>query len=101
MLRGVLGDPRFEGHGGLFTLRAPRQLVDQAVGEVELVDPEGVPLARVTSRTTYPADDLTGLVGSVQPLQHNDFGAFRLYLSPARCGTLALRRPYRGGDKAR
>ncbi len=51
----------------------------------ELVDPEGLPLARVTVEQTFDADGLTGLVGPVETLTHAQFGAFRrLYLSPAQ-----------------
>src|SRR5690349_13208099 len=73
LLHGVLGEPRFERGDGVITLRAPAKAVEQ--GEIELVDPEGVPLARVTVDETYPAGDLVGVVGPVQALQHNEFGA--------------------------
>jgi len=79
-------EARFTRDGEL-TLRAPRSIVDAADPEVELVDPEGVPLARVSVDSTYDTDaggDLVGLVGVVTPLQHNEFGAFRrLYVGPA------------------
>jgi sulfate adenylyltransferase len=88
LLHGVLGDPRFEPGAGLVTLQAPASAVGQ--GEIELVDPEGVPLARVTVEETYPAGDLVGVVGPVQSLQHNEFGAYRdLHLTPHGARSLA------------
>ena len=77
--------PRFEGEGGQVTLLLPPTVAEQAVeaGLVELVDPEGVPLAAVKIESTYATGGLTGVAGEVQPLQHNEFGAFRrLYLTP-------------------
>ena len=54
-------------------------------GALELVDPEGLPLARVAVGSTYDAGDRTGISGPVTPLTHHQFGAFRrLYLSPAQ-----------------
>jgi sulfate adenylyltransferase len=56
------------------TLRLPDDVATQAesAGAVELVDPEGLPLARVT----WPA-------GEVEPLAHPEFGPFRrLQLAP-------------------
>ena len=54
------------------TLSLPAELADAAV--VELVDPEGLPLARVTTAT-----------GEVEVLTHPQYGAFRrLYLSPSQ-----------------
>ena len=75
----------FQGAGGQVTLHVPNSVADAAVeaGSLELVDPEGVPLARVSVGSTYPADDLTGIAGDVDPIAHNEFGAFRrLCLSP-------------------
>ncbi|MBD3916779.1 adenylyl-sulfate kinase [Nocardioides hwasunensis] len=58
----------FNEPASLITLDLP-----DGVSEAELVDPEGLPLARVT------AD------GSVQPLAHAEYGPFRrLHLTPAR-----------------
>jgi sulfate adenylyltransferase len=56
-----------------------------AVGKVELIDPEGAPLALLTVTGTWDAGDgRRGLVGPVEPLAHNEFGPFRrLHLSPA------------------
>ena len=75
----------FEGSDGLVTLRIPAEIAEAAeqVGSLELVDPEGVPLASVTVESTYPAGGLTGIRGAVTALAHNEFGAFRrLHLSP-------------------
>ena len=65
------------------TLTVPSDLAAEGTS-LELVDPEGVPLARVSVERTYPADgDRTGVVGPVAPLQHIEYGAYRsLYLSP-------------------
>ncbi|WP_244246856.1 adenylyl-sulfate kinase [Nocardioides euryhalodurans] len=61
------------GHDGSpVTLSLPDGLADTEV--VELVDPEGLPLARVTTAT-----------GAVEPLTHHQYGPFRrLYLTPAQ-----------------
>jgi sulfate adenylyltransferase len=57
----------------------------QGAGALELVDPEGTPLATVQVSGTYEAGDLMGIQGPVTPLAHNEFGAFRrLYLSPSQ-----------------
>ena len=56
---------------------------------VELVDPEGLPLARVTSD------------GGVLPLTHAQFGPFRrLYLTPAGSATQYAGRVVRAGHRA-
>ncbi len=85
---GALGHPpRFDLPETQVTLHLPSEVAEQAqaAGAVELVDPEGVPLATVAVENTYPADPLTGVIGLVSPLQHNEFGAYRrLYLSPAQ-----------------
>ncbi len=63
---------RFGEPGSPVTLSLPAGLADAPV--VELVDPEGLPLARVTTAT-----------GEVEVLTHHQYGAFRrLYLSPAQ-----------------
>ncbi|HEY7042165.1 MAG TPA: adenylyl-sulfate kinase [Nocardioidaceae bacterium] len=57
-----------------------------AVGQVDLVDPEGAPLARMTVTGTWPTDepDGLGLVGPVERLAHPEFGPFRrLHVPPA------------------
>jgi sulfate adenylyltransferase len=69
------------------TLQVPVAVADAAAaaGAVELVDPEGVPLATVTVATTYGRGDTRGIQGRVATITHNEFGAFRrLYLSPAQ-----------------
>jgi sulfate adenylyltransferase len=66
---------RFNEPGSAVTLDLPPGLAESPV--VELVDPEGLPLAHVS------AD------GSVEPLVHSQFGPFRrLYLPPARAREL-------------
>jgi len=75
----------FEDAGGAVTLQVPGEVGDRArqAGSLEIVDPEGVPLATVTVEDTYAAGEWTGIAGAVQPLTHAEFGAFRrLYLSP-------------------
>ena len=77
----------FEGPAGLVTLQVPAAVAaaGKAAGRVELVDPEGVPLAQVRVESTYDSGDLVGIQGTVTPLAHNEFGAFRrLYLSPTQ-----------------
>ena len=73
---GALGEPRaFNQAGSVITLTLPEPVAAQArsAGAVELVDPEGLPLARVS----WPA-------GVVEPLTHAQFGPFRdLMLAPA------------------
>lgn len=61
---------RFNEPGSVVTLDLPPDLADAA--EVELVDPEGLPLARYAPAT-----------GVVTPLTHAQYGPFRrLHLSP-------------------
>ncbi|MFC0866211.1 adenylyl-sulfate kinase [Sphaerimonospora cavernae] len=77
----------FEGPEGLVTLRVPPEVAADgiAAGELELVDPEGLPLARLTVRSTYPAGELTGIEGEVSPLSERAYGPFRrFYLSPGQ-----------------
>lgn len=75
MARGVV-EPRFEEPGGTVVLPLPG--VTDA--EVELVDPEGLPLATVRVEGT----DGSYVWGPVTLLAHPAFGAFRrLYLTPA------------------
>ena len=67
---------RFDEPGSVVTLRLPDDVrtAAEAAGGVELVDPEGLPLARVS---------LPG--GDVEALTHAQYGPFRdLYLSPAQ-----------------
>ena len=65
------------------TLTLPTAIAAEGTS-IELVDPEGVPLAHVSIERTYPVDEQrTGVVGPVAPIQHIEYGAFRaLYLSP-------------------
>ena len=66
----------FNEEGSPVTLTLPDDVLAQAevTGGVEVVDPEGLPLARVT----VPG-------GTVEPLTHAQYGPFRdLYLTPAQ-----------------
>jgi sulfate adenylyltransferase len=64
----------FNQPGSPVTLALPDDLAGEA--EIELVDPEGLPLARVTA------------AGEVTPLTHAQHGPFRrLHLSPAQART--------------
>jgi sulfate adenylyltransferase len=78
----------FEGAEGLVALHVPNDVAEAAAaaGALELVDPEGVPLAVVTVDSTYDVDAATtGIAGDVAPISHTEFGAFRrLFLSPAQ-----------------
>jgi sulfate adenylyltransferase len=58
----------FNQEGSPLTLALPAEVDERATsaGAVELVDPEGLPLARVA----WPA-------GTIQPLSHPDYGPFR------------------------
>jgi len=88
LAHGALGLRGFEGPGGLVTLQVPTTVAAAArdAGSLELVDPEGVPLATVTVQETYDAGaGLTGIQGPVTPLAHHEFGAFRrLYETPTQ-----------------
>jgi sulfate adenylyltransferase len=90
---GALGLPGFEGAGGAVTLHVPAGVaaVASEAGALELVDPEGLPLARVEVSSTYDAgrpgaeEEVVGVSGPVTTLTHHQFGAFRrLYLSPGQ-----------------
>lgn len=80
-------DPQTADDHDYVTLVVDGPVADEvlAARELELVDPEGAPLARLTLAGTWPAGrDRTGLVGPVQPLTHSEFGPFRrLHRSPA------------------
>jgi sulfate adenylyltransferase len=80
---GVITPSAFTDDPADVTLALPHELTTEG-SIVELVDPEGVPLARVTIENTYAVDDeRTGVVGPVEPLSHTEYGAFRrLHLSP-------------------
>ena len=79
LVTGALAPTRaFNEPGSPVTLTLPPELTGAA--EVELVDPEGLPLARVT---TAPGDGVGGW--PVTPVTHAQFGPFRrLYLTPAQ-----------------
>jgi sulfate adenylyltransferase len=87
----------FEGPDGLVTLHVPQAVAAAAreAGALELVDPEGVPLATVDVASTYDVSETqAGIAGEVVPIAHNEFGAFRrLHLSPRQ-----VREQY--GDRA-
>ena len=77
----------FEGPDGLIALHVDTDVAAAATaaGALELVDPEGVPLATVTVDSVYDVGGRTrvGIAGPVTPISHNEFGAFRrLYLTP-------------------
>jgi sulfate adenylyltransferase len=76
LIGAVPGVDGFNQPDSPLTLRLPDAVGEQAAaaGAVELVDPEGLPLARVA----WPA-------GTVEPLAHAAFGPFRqLRLTPAQ-----------------
>ena len=79
LVTGALSPTRsFNEPGSPVTLTLPPELADEP--EVEVVDPEGLPLARVT---TSQADGVAGW--PVTPVTHAQFGPFRrLYLTPAQ-----------------
>jgi sulfate adenylyltransferase len=84
---GALAPLRAFGEPGspvTLTLPADVEAAASAAGAVELVDPEGLPLARV---------GVPG--GEVTPLTHAQFGPFRsLYLTPARARELYAGRTF-------
>ncbi len=68
------------------TVPATTAEVASAVGHLDLIDPEGAPLARLTVTRTWATEDdgRVGLVGPVEPQAHNEFGPFRrLHVPPA------------------
>jgi sulfate adenylyltransferase len=85
----ILGftDPAAAGAAAAITLVVSAETAElaSAVGELELIDPEGAPLARLSVTGTWDAGDgRRGLVGPVHPLAHSEFGPFRpLHRSPA------------------
>ncbi|HYO40939.1 MAG TPA: adenylyl-sulfate kinase [Nocardioidaceae bacterium] len=108
---GAVGLGGFESAEGLVTLRVPHDVAAAAVeaGALELVDPEGLPLARVDVESTYAGGDATGVAGPVTALAVHEFGAFRrLHLSPAavreaydeRTLTVPVARPLTAEDLA-
>lgn len=91
LMHGALGrPPRYAAETAGPRLHLPTAVASEAksAGALELVDPEGVPLASVSVEATYPVEADTevarvGVVGSIAPRHHVEYGAFRtLYLSP-------------------
>src|SRR5690606_6048922 len=83
---GALAPARFEGADGLITLVVPDGVAEAAreAGALELVEPEGTPIARVQVEQTYAAAAGTGISGGVEVLGRNEVGPFRrLHLTPA------------------
>ena len=84
-------DPATAGPAAAVTLHTSRQTAEVAigVGYLDLMDPEGAPVARMTVESTYGGDSAdpsgqVGVAGPVERLAHNEFGPFRrLHLSPA------------------
>jgi sulfate adenylyltransferase len=80
-------DPGHAGPEGAITLVVDAETAEQAAaaGGLDLVDPEGAPLARLRIAGTWSAPaGRVGLVGPVERLNHNAFGPFRrLYTTPA------------------
>ena len=79
-------DPRTAGDAAPITLQVNADIATlaQSAGEIDLVDPEGAPLARLTVEGTWPSDDGSiGLRGPVRRLAPNSFGPFRrLHIAP-------------------
>jgi len=112
LTHGAFGLPGFEGAGGLVTLHVPPSVAAAATaaGALELVDPEGLPLARVEVESTYDSGAGVGVSGPVTALAHHEFGAFRaLYLSPSQVAerhddrtlTVPVAGPLTGADLVR
>jgi sulfate adenylyltransferase len=80
-------DPTDAGAAASVTLVVSEETAELAavVGQLDLVDPEGAPLARLTVTDTWEAGGgRRGLVGPVERLAANQFGPFRrLHLAPA------------------
>lgn len=84
-LPGVTGfvDPLTAGEAAPITLTVPAEVGRRALtlGTLDLTDPEGAPLARlsVTGRWIPDPEDetLAGLVGSLEAVAHYEFGPFR------------------------
>lgn len=83
LTQGVFGaDPRFDDW---LTLNVPRDIAAQTrtTKQLELVDPEGAPLAVLHIERTEDGGDGARLHGTVVAHRHQEFGAFRrLYLGP-------------------
>lgn len=76
---GALTPPAFDGADGPVTLVVPREVAEQAQasGGLELIEPEGTPLARLSVEATYDHDAGVGLQGPVTVLRRNEVGPFR------------------------
>jgi sulfate adenylyltransferase len=94
ILNGALGDditgfvaPGAGSGDAPVTLVVPASVAEEAAGagSLELIDPEGAPVARLDVEGSWEAaDGRRGLVGPVSRLAHTEFGAFRsLHLGPA------------------
>lgn len=73
-------DPAVAGPASPITLVVTEGVAQTAAaaGQLELVDPEGAPLALLVVESTWDAGaGFTGLAGPVQRLAHNEFGPFR------------------------
>lgn len=79
-------DPTSAGDSAPITLtvNAATAALAQSAGRLDLLDPEGAPLARLAIESVWAADDgLVGLCGPVRQLAANQFGPFRrLHLAP-------------------
>jgi sulfate adenylyltransferase len=93
ILNGALGaevtgfvEPHAAGGDAPLTLVVSVETARHAVeaGALDLIDPEGAPIARLAVEGTWDADDgRIGLSGPVTRLAHTEFGAFRsLHRSP-------------------
>ncbi|HET7173620.1 MAG TPA: adenylyl-sulfate kinase [Nocardioidaceae bacterium] len=84
-LPGVAGfvDPHSAGAAAPITLTVPAEVGRRALtlGSLDLTDPEGAPLARLTVTGRWlpepPDESLVGLVGSLEAVAHYEFGPFR------------------------
>lgn len=107
-------DPGTAGQASAVTLVVDAETAAHAssAGALDLVDPEGAPLARLQADGTWAAPEGgVGLVGPVTAVAHNAFGPFRrLYVSPATLHeshppdtllAVAVRRPLCPRDVAR
>ncbi len=73
-------DPSTAGEASPVTLVVSEEAAEvaTAVGTLNLVDPEGAPLARLTVSSRWDADaGRVGIAGPVRGLAHNEFGPFR------------------------
>lgn len=81
-------DPRTAGDAAPITLVVSSEAAELALSskQLDLVDPEGAPLARLAVTGSWPSTQgRIGLVGAVHELATNEFGPFRrLRLTPAQ-----------------